>query len=174
MFPPKATTRTSCQRTQIKHVKGYTRMLIWMRFPAVTSLLLTIACICVICIYLSYKFCLSFYLTVHYHVVISDKEEIKSIYIYMSMSMINALAYRSSAPQCKTLGMLFWGIHRSRLMRFYICPYSYFKQERTASGGRCLNFDQMRAVEALVRQCGHAGSCHLLISIKISCTGPYN
>ena len=55
-------------------------MLIWMRFPAVTSFLLTIACICVICIYLSYIFCLSFCLTVHYHVVISDKEEIKSIY----------------------------------------------------------------------------------------------
>ena len=56
-------------------------MLIWMRFPAVTSFLLIIACICVICIYLSYIFCISFCLTVHYHVVISDKEEMKSIYM---------------------------------------------------------------------------------------------
>ena len=56
-------------------------MLIWMRFPAVTSFVLIIAYICVICIYLSYIFCLSFCLTVHYHVVISDKEEIKSIFV---------------------------------------------------------------------------------------------
>ena len=48
-------------------------MLILMRFLAVTSFLLIVACICAICIYLSYIF---FFL-----IVISDNEEIKRIYI---------------------------------------------------------------------------------------------
>ena len=60
--------------------KRYTPNVNLMLFPAVTSVLLIITCLCVICIYLSYIFCLSFCLSVHYHVVISDKEEIKSIY----------------------------------------------------------------------------------------------
>ena len=61
-------------------LKGTPQMIILMRLPAVTSFLLIIACICVICINLSTIFCLSFCLTVHYHVVNSDKEEIKIIY----------------------------------------------------------------------------------------------
>ena len=64
-------------------------MSILMRFPAVTSFKFIIACIFVICIYLSYIFCLSFCFTVHYHVVISDKEEIKRIYVTMAFFVIS-------------------------------------------------------------------------------------
>ena len=62
-------------------LKGTPQLLILMPFPAVTSFLSIIACICTICIYISDIFSFSFCLTVtvHYHVVISDKEEIKSI-----------------------------------------------------------------------------------------------
>ena len=65
---------TSCQRTQVRHFKRYTPNVILMRFPAVTSFLLIIACLCVICIYLSYIFCLSFFLSVQYHVYIYSLE----------------------------------------------------------------------------------------------------
>ena len=89
MVAPLCICLQNCKRTQVRHFKRCTPN---VNLDAISSshfFLANYSMHFVICIYLSYIFCVSFCLTVHYHVVISDKEEIKRIYVTMAFFVIS-------------------------------------------------------------------------------------